>query len=98
MFIRVLAIWVACGFWLYSIHNSELVGSQVAQAQVLSAEEKQILQAHLRCVAPVIEGRSLRTLSTASYATRHDYVMAPARTDGKVVGSCGNIHLATAAR
>jgi len=98
MFIRVLAIWVACGFWLYSIHNSDPAGVPVLQAQVLSAEEKQVLQAHLRCVAPVIEGRSLRALNSTDYATPRDYVMAPARADGQVVGSCGAIVLAAASR
>jgi len=98
MFIRVLAIWVACGFWLYSIHNSDPAGSPVLQAQTLSAEEKMIMQAHLRCAAPVIEGRSLRVLNSTDYATPRDYVMAPARAQAQVAGSCGAIVLAAAAR
>jgi hypothetical protein len=98
MFIRVLAIWVACGFWLYSIHTTEPAMSPAVQAQVLSAQEMHMVQTHLRCVAPVIEGRSLRTLSSADYAASRDYVMAPARADGQVVGSCGAIVLAAASR
>lgn len=98
MFIRVLAIWIACGFWLHSILNSEPASTPAPQALVLSAAEKQTMQAHLRCVAPVIEGRSLRALHSADYSTSRDYVTAPARADGKVVGSCGAIVLAAAAR
>jgi len=98
MFIRVLAIWVACGFWLYSIHNSEPAPTPAAQVPTLSLAEKQTLQAHLRCVAPVIEGRSLRALNSADYAVARDFVTAPVRADGNVVGSCGAIVLAAASR
>jgi hypothetical protein len=97
MFIRVLAIWVACGFWLYSILNST-TDTPASQVLTLTAAERQAVQSHLRCVAPVIEGRSLRALSSADYATPRDYVMAPTRADGNVVGSCGAIVLAAASR
>jgi hypothetical protein len=98
MFIRVLAIWIACGFWLYSIHTSGPADTPVARATTLSAAEKQTLQAHLRCVAPVIEGRSLRALNSADSAVARDYVTAPVRADRNVVGSCGAIVLAAASR
>jgi hypothetical protein len=96
MFIRVIAIWIACGFWLYSILDSEPAPTPVV-AQILSAAEQQTAMAHLRCVSPVIEGRSLRALNSAQSAGTRDYVSAPTRADGKV-GTCGAIVLATAAR
>jgi hypothetical protein len=96
MFIRVLAIWIACGFWLYSILHTE-PASTPAVAQVLTAAERQTAMAHLRCVSPVIEGRSLRALNSADSSARN-YVNVPTRADGKVVGACGPIVLAAAAR
>lgn len=96
MFIRLLVIWIGCGLWLYSIHNSE---PKSTPAQVaLTPEEQQTVMAHLRCVAPVIEGRNLRALNSANVPVGRDYVSAPLRADGAVTGHCGPIQLATASR
>jgi len=96
MFIRVLIIWIACGFWLYSILDSEPAPTP-AVARVLTDAERQTAMAHLRCVSPVIEGRSLRALNRTDSIARN-YVDVPARADGKVPGACGPIVLAAAAR
>ena len=106
MFIRVLVIWIACGLWLNSILHSEPSNSQGSSAQAsvaamsgaLTAAERKTAMTHLRCVAPVIEGRDLRVLSSANSAASRDYVMAPMRADRQVAGSCGAIVLAAAAR
>jgi hypothetical protein len=97
MFIRLLVIWIACGFWLFSILNTEPAATLVAQAPRLTAAERLTVTAHLRCVSPVIEGRSLRALNRVE-STARNYVSAPARADGKLAGACGPIVLAAAAR
>ena len=98
MLIRVLAIWFVCGAALFAIHNSDPAPSPALQAQLQSAAntaqagatDPQAVLAHLRCVAPVIEGRNLRTMITSvDSPANQGYVMAPARKEIQAAGACG---------